>query len=188
MRSRFGGSKPLHTKEMGKRRPPSSQERLLQGTLVDYYRESVIHGRSLLYAVPNGEKRDGVTAAMLTGVSSEYRARMSDEDSLLPFGQGVVPGVADLVLLLEGGRSIYIEVKAPEIRDAQGRVVRAGGRLRKGQRLFRKRVEELGFTYRVVTCIEEFDALLREVGLGMRTRAPRVRQEVDEAYPLGHAI
>ena len=48
---------------------------------------------------------------------------------------GVKPGVPDLVLLFPGGRTAFIEIKAPE------------GRLSPAQKAFRNTVEAFGFAY-----------------------------------------
>jgi hypothetical protein len=151
------------------KRPQTHPEDELQRALVAYFREAVRPGDAVLFAIPNGEKRDLVTAGKLVGISRKARARMDDADAILPYGLGVLPGASDLVLVLPAARTIYVEVKIPELRDAMGRIVRQGGTLSKNQRLFRGGVEALEHTYRVADSIEVFDTILRESGLRLRT-------------------
>jgi hypothetical protein len=120
--------------------------------------------QAILFHVPNGEKRDPVTASILTGITASARAALPEEDALRPYGMGVLPGVSDFVLLLPGPRTIFVEVKIPESPE------HTGGTLSKTQRRFRDGIEKLGHTYRVVRSVEEYAALLEEFGVELRAR------------------
>lgn len=54
-----------------------------------------------------------------------------------------VPGMADLTLFADGGKTIFVEVKT------------STGRLSDQQKRFKKAVEELGFEYLVIRSKEE---------------------------------
>ena len=133
---------------------------------------------ALLFAVPNGEKRDALTAARLSGISAETRATLPDDQALLPAGQGVVPGVNDLVVVLPVGRTLWVELKIPEIVDppahvawgGKRRVLHKAGVLSKEQRRWRAGVEKLGHDYRVVRSVSEYADLLEEHGVPLRSR------------------
>lgn len=62
-----------------------------------------------------------------------------------------LPGEADLTLFQRGGKTIFIEVKTPT------------GRQSKQQRAFQKRVEELGFKYKIVRSLDDAKNLILEV-------------------------
>lgn len=145
--------------------------------MVDFHAACVVDQLSaILYAVPNGEKRDDVVAARLIGnrMTESRRRRMKAERGFTlpeptlaewakPCGQGVLPGVSDLVLLTAGPRSDYCEVKVP--RDA----LREAGRSSKDQKRFREAIEALGFTYHILRSIEDYAALLRNREVALRT-------------------
>jgi hypothetical protein len=101
----------------------------------------------MLFAVPNGEKRDAVTAAILRG-------------------QGVRPGVSDLVLVLPEGRSAYVEVKTEADRIRNIRRTEPGP----DQLAFQARIEALGHLYRVVRSTGDYADLLVELGVPIRAR------------------
>jgi hypothetical protein len=73
---------------------------------------------------------------------------------MLPAGQGLLPGVVDLVLLLGGPRTVLLEVKAPRTDDYRG------GVLNHGQQAFQRAVLRLGFDYRVVESVDDYRAVL----------------------------
>ena len=62
-----------------------------------------------------------------------------------------LPGEADLTLFQRGGKTVFIEVKTPT------------GRQSKQQRAFQKRVEELGFEYKIVRSLDDAKNLILEV-------------------------
>lgn len=62
-----------------------------------------------------------------------------------------LPGEADLTLFQRGGKTVFIEVKTPT------------GRQSKQQRAFQKRVEELGFKYKIVRSLDDAKNLILEV-------------------------
>lgn len=62
-----------------------------------------------------------------------------------------LPGEADLTFFQRGGKAVFIEVKTPT------------GRQSKQQRAFQKRVEELGFKYKIVRSLNDARTLILEV-------------------------
>jgi hypothetical protein len=154
------------------RRPKTQAERQLQASLVEFFSLAVAYGRdALLFAVPNGEKRDPATAAMLTGMSAEARenlAQISDEEAMRPAGQGVLPGAPDLIILLPHGMTLLVEVKVDALKVGTV-TLRARGRQRKAQQRFQATAERLGQRYLVITSLEAFEALLLASGVPLRT-------------------
>lgn len=86
------------------RRSQSDEEHRIQAACVRWFRLKYPHLFARLFAVPNGGRRDGVTGARLKA-------------------EGVLPGVADMILLKPNGRyhALLIEMKTPKGRqsDAQ---------------------------------------------------------------------
>jgi hypothetical protein len=150
------------------RRKPRRIEEGLQQLLVDYWRAAVAPGPDapLLWAVPNGEARDQVTAAKLVGISAERRAYLSDDEALLPFGLGVVPGVVDLVIMSKGPCTTLVELKPAADKE---RKIKAGT-MNRQQRLFRARAIRLGFNHVVVHSLDEFATVLSGLGIRLRVR------------------
>lgn len=83
------------------RKPPSDEEHRIQTACVRWFRLKYPHLFARLFAVPNGGRRDGVTGARLKA-------------------EGVIPGVADLILLKPNGRyhALLIEMKTPKGRQS----------------------------------------------------------------------
>ena len=87
------------------------------------------------FAIPNGEKRD-----VRVGV------RLKEE--------GVLPGVADLELVLPQGQHVYVEIKT------------ATGRLSPAQKAFREAVQGLGHPYVVWRSLDDCIDFLMHVKKG----------------------
>lgn len=67
---------------------------------------------------------------------------------------GVVKGISDLVLILSGGRVVWIELKLPE------------GQQSKEQIDFQRKVEKRGHKYVIVRTLKEFqDLILYEIDI-----------------------
>lgn len=68
--------------------------------------------------------------------------------------EGYVPGVADLVILLKGGRTVFLEVKTPKEygmgKKGKPVVIKPAGKQSPEQIAWAKRVKALGFDYYVV--------------------------------------
>jgi hypothetical protein len=94
---------------------------------------------SIVFAVPNGGARSATEAAIL-------------------IGQGVLPGAPDLVLIVEGGHVLLIELKAPK------------GRITEAQVAFRNRCWGLDIPYAVCRSVDDIEAFLRDCGVPMRVR------------------
>ncbi len=79
---------------------------------------------------------------------------------------GVVRGPSDLALLAPGGRTIWIEVKVPEIGELQaaefGIAPRAEGKQSEEQEDFQRKAEAWGHTYVIVERMEEFQEVVKE--------------------------
>lgn len=87
-------------------------------------------GNFFYYAVPNGGKRDVREASKLKAM-------------------GVRPGVADMVFLGEGGKTVFIELKA------------AKGVLSDSQKLFHGIVTRLGFASYTIPAKDGYEAIQR---------------------------
>lgn len=113
---------------------PSDEEHRLQRACVRWFNLEYPHLRGRLFAVPNGGRRDAVTGAKLKE-------------------EGVVSGVADLILLKRNSRygALLIEMKRP------------GGYQSSGQRLWQETVTE-DDEYRYVVCrsFDEFTRVVKE--------------------------
>lgn len=88
-----------------------------------------------LFHVPNGGKRDYLTAAILQGM-------------------GVRRGVADLGLLLPGGRTAWLELKHGD------------GTPSDAQKVFRRRCAELGHQHAYASSFDQVLEALRLFGVG----------------------
>ena len=62
-----------------------------------------------------------------------------------------LPGEADITLFARGGETIFIEIKTPT------------GRQSAQQKRFQKAVENLGYEYIIMRCVEEAQALVRRL-------------------------
>lgn len=102
-------------------------ESSLQKEVVKYLRLELRYFGGIIYAVPNGDKRDKIIGARLKQ-------------------EGVLAGVADLHILLPGGRIIFVEMKTKS------------GKQSENQKLFQEMVENLGFEYIIWRSID--DAIL----------------------------
>lgn len=105
-------------------------ERDLQAKCVAWWNSAGLPG--ILFHVPNEGKRSRLEAASLRAM-------------------GVVAGVADLVLVLRGGRSVFIELKAE------------AGDLSPSQRDFRHNAIALGSAYFVIRSVEAFRLLVQSM-------------------------
>ena len=105
------------------------QESTLQTSCVKWFRYQYPH--LVIYAVPNGGSRNVREAQ-----------RLKDE--------GVLAGVADLVIMLPQGKSLYIEMKVK------------GNRQTQNQKDFQKIAEALGYKYYVCYSFDEFKAIIEK--------------------------
>lgn len=109
------------------RKHPHEEEHRIQCACVRWFRLSYPTIRNCLFAVPNGGRRDAVTAAKLKA-------------------EGVVSGVADLILLIprrEFG-ALLIEMKTPK------------GTQSASQKEWQKLVEEQGYRYIICRSLDDF--------------------------------
>lgn len=99
----------------------------LQVSCVNWFSYEHQEYKGLLFAVPNGGRRDAVTGGMLKA-------------------DGVVAGVSDLILLVprKGHHALCIEMKT------------AVGRQSEAQKEWQWRVEAQGYRYDVVRSLQEF--------------------------------
>lgn len=103
------------------------KESVLQTACVKWFR--LQHPDLVIYAVPNGGSRNVREAQRLKA-------------------EGVLAGVADLVVLLPQGKSLYIEMKVK------------GNKQTDNQKDFQKIAETLGHTYAVCYSFEEFQQVI----------------------------
>ncbi len=161
-------------------KPRGHPEDDLQEAIIQWHARWIDQADAILFAVPNGERRDAKTAARLSGMSTAAREELPEERALTPAGLGVLPGVSDLVVLLSQGRLALVEVKIakivwPPVGDGLPlfsnvkRVVKhVAGRLSKVQLRFQKGAVALGHDYRVIRSVDEYRALLAELGVPVR--------------------
>ncbi len=124
-----------------------SPETSLQIEIVRLFDSVVPKEKARLFAVPNGGKRDIRTASILKSM-------------------GVRSGVPDLVLILDKGRTIWIELKAPKSEEFNftGKN-KAGGRLSETQKDYQSFLTSHGHDHRLFSSKNEFALLLAELGL-----------------------
>lgn len=103
------------------------QESTLQIACVRWFRYQ--YPNLIIYAVPNGGSRNVREAQCLKS-------------------EGVLAGVADLVVMLPQGKSLYIEMKVK------------GNRQTENQKEFQKKAIALGHTYAVCYSFEEFQQVI----------------------------
>ena len=103
------------------------QESTLQAACVRWFRYQ--YSNLVIYAVPNGGSRNVREAQRLKA-------------------EGVLAGVADLVVLLPQGKSLYIEMKVK------------GNRQTNNQKDFQKKAIALGHNYAVCYTFEEFQQII----------------------------
>lgn len=103
------------------------KESVLQTACVKWFR--LQYPDLIIYAVPNGGSRNVREAQRLKA-------------------EGVLAGVADLVVMLPQGKSIYIEMKVKWNKQTDN------------QKEFQKKAIELGHTYAVCYSFEEFQQII----------------------------
>lgn len=114
-------------KKKKSRRPPRDEEHRLQCDCVSWFCLQYPAWRGLLFAVPNGGRRDGITGK-----------KLKDE--------GVVPGVSDLLLLYPSGKyhALCVEMKTPK------------GRQSEVQKAWQRSVERAGYKYALCRSLDDF--------------------------------
>lgn len=170
-----------------RKRKAAAPERRLQSAIIQFHVQLVVDPLSaILFAVPNGELRDKRTAGILSGPSREHllsavtlprltAAMLEDEsddltpvpgeaDAIRPAGQGVLPGVVDLILLLPDAVTVLMETKT------DGSFDHDAGSLSKPQRIFRRGALRMEHHYRVLRSVEDYQAVLLEFGVKLRIR------------------
>lgn len=109
------------------RRKPKDEEHKIQCACVKWFRLQFPKMSHNLFAIPNGSKRDPVTAAKLKA-------------------EGVLSGVADIIFLkpnrFYGG--LLIELKTPT------------GRQSENQKLWQNKITEDGYKYVIVRSLDDF--------------------------------
>lgn len=118
------------------------QESTLQAACVRWFRYQ--YPNLIIYAVPNGGTRNVREAQRLKS-------------------EGVLAGVADLVVMLPQGKSLYIEMKIK------------GNKQTKNQKDFQKKVITLGHTYAVCYTFEEFKRVIENYIIIGDYFAPKIK-------------
>ena len=124
----------------------------MQGACVQLFAVGRGHRTGILFAIPNGEDRHPVVAAILSGINIEDRRRLPIEDRLMPAGQGVLQGANDLILLAPRARIVLFECKVL----ADPVLGLKAGKQSPEQELFQQRCQVLGHDYRVITNTTDF--------------------------------
>ena len=121
---------------------------------------------AILFAIPNGERRDAITAKRLVGNRPrDDLGPLSDALRITPLGLGVLPGAPDLALLTAGPTVTWIEVKRPKFDGLRA------GRQQETQRAFQRVATSLGHDYRILRSVEAYQDLLIERGVPLRVRS-----------------
>ena len=150
------------------RRPKLQRERVLQGACVQLFAVGRGHRIGILFAIPNGEDRHPVVAAILSGINIEDRRRLPIEDRLMPAGQGVLQGANDLILLAPRARIVLFECKVL----ADPVLGLKAGKQSQEQEIFQARCQELGHDYRVITNTTDFWDACVEYDVPLLTQRP----------------
>lgn len=118
-------------KKKKNRKKPDDEEHRIQSACVKWFKSQYPKLQYTLFAVPNGGRRDALTGAKLKE-------------------EGVIPGVADLILLKSNRfySSLCIEMKTP------------AGEQKKTQKAWQKEVESTGNKYIICRSIDDF---IREI-------------------------
>lgn len=103
------------------------------------------YSKFLAIHVPNGEKRDIVTAKILKSM-------------------GVMAGVADILLFFAGGKTVFVELKLKSIVEAKrgpdkGKMVERTTKQLDTQIWFMNTIRKLGFKYYLVEATDISDGL-----------------------------
>jgi hypothetical protein len=133
-------------------------EQQLHRAVVDLLQVYQNRGLLAFAHVPNGGYRTATEAGIFTSL-------------------GVMPGVADLLVWLPGGRSVQCELKAPL----------AKMRLSPAQIDWIRRMSDMGVAVHVCRSIDEVEAVLRDNGvpaIGKLSPKPDARKSVDEPRPI----
>jgi hypothetical protein len=113
-------------------KPRNYPEQQIQRAVVDYLRLLENLGELFFYHCPNGGWRSKAEAGIFKSL-------------------GVRAGVPDLVLLFPGGRTAFIEIKAP------------GGRLSASQKAFKNAAEYFGFPFAECRAVDEVERFVRSL-------------------------
>lgn len=126
LRMTFEQMLTLH-RQAAPRKRPDDEEHRLQVACVQWFRYQYPKHAHNLFAVPNGGKRDKVTAAKLKA-------------------EGALAGVADLILLIQskGYGALLIEMKT------------SSGRQADSQKAWQKAIEKDGYKYVICRSISDF--------------------------------
>ncbi len=114
---------------MAKRNRP---EQAIQQAAVNYLRVMENLGELTFFHVPNGGRRSKAEAGIFKTL-------------------GVRPGVPDLVILLPGGRTAFVEVKSDK------------GYLSQAQKAFKNQAEGFGFPYAECRAVDEVERFVRKL-------------------------
>lgn len=111
----------------------NDEEHRIQVACVEWFRASHPQYRNLLFAIPNGGRRDAVTGR-----------KMKEE--------GVLAGVADLFLALSsnGKHGLFIEMKTEK------------GTQQQSQKDFQKEVIKQGYEYVICRSLDDFCRAIKE--------------------------
>lgn len=166
-------SSPLALVPKTRRKHPIQWENRLQAAIVQFHATMVVNPlEAILFAVPNGGKRDKVTAGQLSGRRRRKKRPdlpgvvqlppPTDAELMRPAGQGVLPGAQDLVILFSGARSCLCETKIPKTEQ------HAKGVQSDEQKAYERAVRALGHDYRLLWSIDDYQRVLEDYGVRLR--------------------
>lgn len=102
--------------------------------------------------------RRSYPSIVIAAVQNEKGAWSQDPTQAARYGMarkasGVLPGFPDIIMALPGGRTIYLELKAPK------------GSLSPAQHLVHARLRDIGHRVHVVRSVEEVQFILHDAGV-----------------------
>jgi hypothetical protein len=111
------------------KRQPRHEESALQKAMIEYLDRRGVRRDNVVFAVPNEGRRSRHVGGILKSM-------------------GLLPGVADLVIVAPGGRAHFVEVKTPK------------GRLSKAQREFRDRCVAMRVPWAIVRSLDDMERVI----------------------------
>ena len=105
-----------------------SEDQLQQQIVIWFKNELQRHGKGFIFSVPNGGSRNPIEAKKLKAT-------------------GATAGVSDLIVLLPGAKTLFVELKTEK------------GIQSDNQKEFAERVEVLGYKYLLIRSLEQFKSI-----------------------------
>lgn len=126
---------------------PKHRESALQISIVEWHKRCVLPDQCKLLSIPNGDERPHLAAVRL-------------------LEEGMCPGASDLILVLSGGRVVWLETKLNKETGGGRKTYQSDN-----QRIFQMDVEALQHQYAIVRSIDEYAEFLASKGVKTRVAA-----------------